>query len=53
MNNELFDAISVPNLGKQLTLLVEKELVSKENGRNPEGFFGSRANLLTFISQLF
>ena len=30
MNNELSDTISVSNLGNQLKLLVEKELVSKE-----------------------
>ena len=33
MNNELSDTISVSNLGNQLKLLVEKELVSKENLR--------------------
>ena len=33
MNNELSDTISVSNLGNQLKLLVEKELVSKENRR--------------------
>ena len=30
MNNELSDTISVSNLGNQLKLLVEKELVIKE-----------------------
>ena len=33
INNELSDAISVSNLGIQLKLLVERELVSKENRR--------------------
>ena len=33
MNNELSDTISVSNLGNQLKLLVEKELVIKENRR--------------------
>ena len=33
MNNEPSDTISVSNLGNQLKLLVEKELVSKENMR--------------------
>ncbi|MBL6902504.1 MAG: hypothetical protein ISR31_09770 [Luminiphilus sp.] len=33
MNNELSDTISVSNLGNQLKLLLEKELVSKENRR--------------------
>ena len=31
MNNELSNTISVPNLGNQLKLLVEKELIVKEN----------------------
>ena len=33
MNNVPYDTISVFNLGNQLKLLVEKELVSKENRR--------------------
>ena len=33
MNNELSDTISVSNLGNQLKLLVEKELVIKEHRR--------------------
>jgi predicted transcriptional regulator len=33
MNNELSDIISVSNLGNQLKLLVEKELIVKENRR--------------------
>ena len=33
MNNELSDTISVSNLGNQLKLLLEKELVIKENRR--------------------
>ncbi|MDC3123737.1 winged helix-turn-helix domain-containing protein [Gammaproteobacteria bacterium] len=33
MNNELSGTISVSTLGNQLKLLVEKELVSKENRR--------------------
>ena len=33
INNVLSDTISVSNLGNQLKLLVEKELVSKENRR--------------------
>ena len=33
MNNVLYDTISVSNLGNQLKLFVEKELVSKENRR--------------------
>ena len=33
MNNELSDTISVSNLGNQLKLLVEKELVVKESHR--------------------
>ena len=31
MNNELSNTISVSNLGNQLKLLVEKELIVKEN----------------------
>ena len=41
MNNELYDNISVSNLGDQLKLLVEKELVKKENRR------GGRYSLVT------
>ena len=33
MNNELSDTISVSNLGNQLKLLVEKELIVKESRR--------------------
>ena len=33
MNNELSDTISVSNLGNQLKLLVEKELIVKESHR--------------------
>ena len=33
MNNELSDTISVSNLGNQMKLLLEKELIVKENRR--------------------
>ncbi len=38
MNNELSDTISVSNLGNQLKLLLEKELVIKENRRGGRYF---------------